>query len=95
LGDVRVEVRVAGMAETLLDVALCSPSLATVILACDCANWTVLRPCSRRAIGRLYTGPRQPRVVRRERGKTNSSLVRFEGSAAFGIERVTAAVRIT
>ena len=28
-------------------------------------------------------------------GKTNSSLVRFEGNAVFGIERLTAAVRIT
>ena len=36
---------------------------------------------------------RQPREDENA-GKTNTSLVRFEGNAVFGVERQTAAVRI-
>lgn len=47
------------------------------------------------AYGKLYTSPVSLASFEENAGKTNSSLVRFEGSAAFGIERLTAAVRIT
>ena len=48
-----------------------------------------------RAFGKLYASPVSPATFEENAGKTNSSLVRFEGNAVFGIQRLTAAVRIT
>ena len=48
-----------------------------------------------RAFGKLYAGPVSLQRFEESGGLTNSSLVRFEGNAVFGIERLTAAVRIT
>jgi hypothetical protein len=48
-----------------------------------------------RAFGKLWAGPVSLATFEENAGQTNSSLVRFEGNAVFGIERVTAAVRIT
>ena len=47
------------------------------------------------AFGKLYASPVSLASFEENAGKTNTSLVRFEGNAAFGIERLTAAVRIT
>ncbi|HXH89704.1 MAG TPA: HK97 family phage prohead protease [Gaiellaceae bacterium] len=47
-----------------------------------------------RAFGKLYAGPVSLASFEENAGKTNSSLVRFEGNAAFGVERQNAAVRI-
>jgi HK97 family phage prohead protease len=46
------------------------------------------------AFGKLYLGPVALSTFEENAGKTNSSLVRFEGNAVFGVERLTAAVRI-
>jgi HK97 family phage prohead protease len=46
------------------------------------------------AFGRLYVGPVALASFEENAGKTNSSLVRFEGNAVFGTERQNAAVRI-
>ncbi len=46
------------------------------------------------AFGRLYVGPVALATFEENAGKMNSSLVRFEGNAVFGVERQTAAVRI-
>jgi len=48
-----------------------------------------------RAFGKLWAGPVSLASFEENAGKTNTSLVRFEGNAVFGIERLTAAVRIT
>ena len=47
------------------------------------------------AFGKLYASPVSLPSFEENAGKTNTSLVRFEGNAAFGNERLTAAVRIT
>jgi Escherichia/Staphylococcus phage prohead protease len=46
------------------------------------------------AFGKLYAGPVALASFEENAGKTNSSLVRFEGNAVFGVERQNAAVRI-
>jgi HK97 family phage prohead protease len=46
------------------------------------------------AFGKLYAGPVSLSTFEENAGKTNSSLVRFEGTGVFGTERQTAAVRI-
>jgi phage head maturation protease len=46
------------------------------------------------AYGRLYAGPVSLARFEENAGKTNTSLIRLEGHAAFGVERQTAAVRI-
>jgi hypothetical protein len=46
------------------------------------------------ALGKLYAGPVSLASFEENAGKTNSSLVRFEGNAVFGVERQNAAVRI-
>jgi len=46
------------------------------------------------AFGKLYAGSVALASFEENAGKTNSSLVRFEGNAAFGVERQNAAVRI-
>ncbi len=46
------------------------------------------------ALGRLYVGPISLATFEENAGKTNTSLVRMEGHAAFGTERQNAAVRI-
>jgi uncharacterized protein len=46
------------------------------------------------AFGKLYAGPVALASFEENAGKTNSSLVRFEGNAVFGTERQNAAVRI-
>jgi hypothetical protein len=46
------------------------------------------------AFGKLYVGPISLATFEENAGKTNSSLVRFEGSGVFGTERQNAAVRI-
>jgi hypothetical protein len=46
------------------------------------------------AFGKLYVGPVALATFEENAGKTNSSLVRFEGNAVFGVERQNAAVRI-
>jgi hypothetical protein len=40
------------------------------------------------AFGRLYVSPVSLASFEENAGETNTSLVRFEGNAAFGIERV-------
>ena len=47
------------------------------------------------AFGRLWAGPVSLSRFEEGAGLTNTSLVRFEGNAVFGIERLTAALRIT
>jgi hypothetical protein len=47
-----------------------------------------------RAFGKLYAGPVALASFEENAGKTNSSLLRFEGNAVFGVERQNAAVRI-
>jgi uncharacterized protein len=47
-----------------------------------------------RAFGKLYAGPVALATFEENAGKTNSSLVRFEGNGVFGVERQNAAVRI-
>jgi uncharacterized protein len=46
------------------------------------------------AFGKLYAGPLALATFEENAGKTNTSLVRLEGSGAFGTERQPAAVRI-
>ena len=46
------------------------------------------------ALGKLFAGPVSLATFEENAGKTNSSLVRFEGNAVFGVERQNAAVRI-
>jgi HK97 family phage prohead protease len=46
------------------------------------------------AFGRLYASPVSLARFEENAGKTNTSLVRLEGHAVFGVERQTAAVRI-
>ena len=46
------------------------------------------------AFGKLYLGPISLASFEENAGSTNTTLVRLEGHAAFGTERVTAAVRI-
>jgi HK97 family phage prohead protease len=46
------------------------------------------------AFGKLYAGPVALASFEEAAGKTNSSLVRFEGNATFGVERQNAAIRI-
>jgi hypothetical protein len=46
------------------------------------------------AFGKLYVGPVSLSTFEENAGKTNSSLVRFEGAGVFGTERQNAAVRI-
>ena len=46
------------------------------------------------AFGKLCAGPVALATFEENDGKTNSSLVRFEGNAVFGVERQTAAIRI-
>lgn len=46
------------------------------------------------ALGKLYVGPIALATFEENAGKTNSSLVRLEGNAVFGVERQNAAVRI-
>ncbi len=48
-----------------------------------------------KAFGKLYASPVSLATFEEAAGSTNTSLVRFEGNAVFGIERLTAAVRIT
>ena len=47
-----------------------------------------------RAFGKLYIGPVSLARFEENDGSTNSSLLRLEGNAAFGVERLTAARRI-
>jgi len=47
------------------------------------------------AFGELYLSPVSLASFDENAGKMNTSLVRFEGIAAFGIESLTVAVRIT
>jgi uncharacterized protein len=47
------------------------------------------------AFGKLYSGPVSLAKFEENAGSTNSSLVRMELPAAFGVERVAAAVRIS
>jgi len=47
-----------------------------------------------RALGKLYAGPLALATFEENAGKTNTSLVRLEGSGVFGVERQNAAVRI-
>jgi hypothetical protein len=46
------------------------------------------------AYGKLYASPVSLATFEENAGKTNTSLIRLEGHAAFGVERQTAAVRI-
>jgi hypothetical protein len=46
------------------------------------------------AFGRLYVGPISLASFEENAGRTNTTLVRMEGNAAFGTERQNAAVRI-
>jgi hypothetical protein len=46
------------------------------------------------ALGRLYASPISLASFEENAGKTNTTLVRMEGHAAFGVERQAAAVRI-
>jgi hypothetical protein len=46
------------------------------------------------AFGKLYAGPVSLANFEENAGKTNTTLVRLEGSAVFGVERQNAAVRI-
>ena len=46
------------------------------------------------AFGKFYAGPVSLARFEENAGKTNSSLVRLETNAVFGVERQTAAVRI-
>jgi HK97 family phage prohead protease len=46
------------------------------------------------AFGRLYSSPISLRAFEENFGQTNTSLMRLEGHAAFGVERVAAAIRI-
>lgn len=46
------------------------------------------------AYGRLYVSPISLATFEENAGKTNTSLVRLEGNAVFGVERQTAAIRI-
>jgi hypothetical protein len=46
------------------------------------------------AFGKMYTSPVSLATFEENAGKTNSSLVRMELHAAFGVERLEAAVRI-
>jgi hypothetical protein len=46
------------------------------------------------AFGRLYASPISLASFEENAGKTNTTLVRMEGHAAFGTERQAAAVRI-
>jgi len=46
------------------------------------------------AFGRLYISPISLASFEENAGKTNTTLVRLEGHAVFGVERQTAAVRI-
>jgi HK97 family phage prohead protease len=46
------------------------------------------------ALGKLYAGPLALATFEENAGKTNTSLVRLEGSGVFGVERQNAAVRI-
>jgi prohead serine protease len=46
------------------------------------------------AYGKLYASPVSLARFEENAGKTNTSLVRLEGHAAFGVERQTAAIRI-
>jgi HK97 family phage prohead protease len=46
------------------------------------------------AFGKLYAGPVSLANFEENAGKINTTLVRLEGSAVFGVERQTAAVRI-
>jgi HK97 family phage prohead protease len=47
------------------------------------------------AFGKVYASPVSLASFEENAGLTNTSLVRFEGNAVLGIERLTAAVRIT
>jgi hypothetical protein len=47
-----------------------------------------------RSLGRLYTSPISLQTFEEAAGSTNSSTVRLEGTAAVGVERADAAVRI-
>jgi hypothetical protein len=46
------------------------------------------------AFGKLYVGPVSLARFEENAGKTNTSLIRLEGNAVFGVERLTAARRI-
>lgn len=46
------------------------------------------------AFGRLYASPVSLATFEENSGATNTSLMRMEGHASFGVERVDAAVRI-
>jgi uncharacterized protein len=46
------------------------------------------------AFGRLYASPISLASFEENAGKTNTSLIRLEGNAVFGVERQTAAIRI-
>ncbi|MBA2741256.1 MAG: hypothetical protein H0U46_04520, partial [Actinobacteria bacterium] len=46
------------------------------------------------ALGRLYVGPIALASFEENAGRTNTTLVRMEGHAVFGLERAAAAVRI-
>jgi hypothetical protein len=46
------------------------------------------------AFGKMYISPISLASFEESAGSTNTTLVRMEGHAAFGTERVTAAVRI-
>jgi hypothetical protein len=46
------------------------------------------------AYGKLYASPVSLARFEENAGKTNTSLIRLEGHAAFGVERQTAAIRI-
>ncbi len=46
------------------------------------------------AAGVLYASPITFKAFEENAGKTNTSLVRFEGNAVFGVERQAAAIRI-
>ncbi len=48
-----------------------------------------------RAFGKVYVSPVSLASFEEAAGLTNTSLVRFEGNAVLGVERATAAVRIT
>lgn len=60
-----------------------SKNLATPVVVDNQAN------------GRVYAGPVSLQRFEENAGASNSSLLRFEGNAVFGVERSSAAVRIT
>jgi hypothetical protein len=50
--------------------------------------------CDSQAFGKLYASPLSLSRFEENAGATNTSTVRLEGNAAFGVERPAAAIRI-